>query len=84
MRGSVSPPRRLTRLSARQDAVCTLNTLQTNASCLEQVRRERSLPQLQLQAMGGFLERAGLTVSGGGTRGRRLPGPPGVTSFPVS
>uniref|UniRef100_A0A3P8SV82 Folylpolyglutamate synthase n=1 Tax=Amphiprion percula TaxID=161767 RepID=A0A3P8SV82_AMPPE len=46
-----------------QDAVCTLNTLQTNASSLEQVRRERSHPQLQLQAMRGFLERAGLTGS---------------------
>ncbi|KAG7221206.1 hypothetical protein INR49_017423, partial [Caranx melampygus] len=44
-----------------QDAVCTLNTLQTNASALEQVRRERSHPQQQLQAMRGFLERAGLT-----------------------
>ncbi|XP_034402675.1 folylpolyglutamate synthase, mitochondrial [Cyclopterus lumpus] len=45
-----------------QDAICTLNTLQTNASALEQVRRERSHPRLQLQAMRGFLERAGLTV----------------------
>ncbi|KAG7498924.1 folylpolyglutamate synthase, mitochondrial [Solea senegalensis] len=45
-----------------QDAICTLNTLQTNASALEQVRRERGLPQLQLQAMRGFLERTGLTV----------------------
>nr|XP_019938194.1 PREDICTED: folylpolyglutamate synthase, mitochondrial [Paralichthys olivaceus] len=45
-----------------QDAICTLNTLQTNASALEQVRRERSNPQLQLQAMRGFLERAGLMV----------------------
>uniref|UniRef100_A0A667WZY0 Folylpolyglutamate synthase n=1 Tax=Myripristis murdjan TaxID=586833 RepID=A0A667WZY0_9TELE len=45
-----------------QDAICTLNTLQTNASALEQVRRERGNPQLQLQAMKGFLERAGLTV----------------------
>ncbi|XP_071384416.1 folylpolyglutamate synthase, mitochondrial-like [Centroberyx affinis] len=45
-----------------QDAICTLNTLQTNASALEQVRRERGNPQLQLQAMRGFLERAGLTV----------------------
>ncbi|XP_077399096.1 folylpolyglutamate synthase, mitochondrial isoform X2 [Vanacampus margaritifer] len=35
---------------------------QTNASSLEQVRRERSNPELQLQAMKGFLERAGLTV----------------------
>uniref|UniRef100_A0A8C2ZJ87 Folylpolyglutamate synthase n=1 Tax=Cyclopterus lumpus TaxID=8103 RepID=A0A8C2ZJ87_CYCLU len=34
----------------------------TNASALEQVRRERSHPRLQLQAMRGFLERAGLTV----------------------
>ncbi|XP_071321701.1 folylpolyglutamate synthase, mitochondrial isoform X2 [Trachinotus anak] len=46
----------------RRDAICTLNTLQTNASALEQVRRERSHPQQQLQAMRGFLERAGLTV----------------------
>ncbi|XP_073333929.1 folylpolyglutamate synthase, mitochondrial-like [Pagrus major] len=45
-----------------QDAICTLNTLQTNASALEQVRRERSHPQLQLQAMRSYLERAGLTV----------------------
>ncbi|KAM4634441.1 folylpolyglutamate synthase, mitochondrial [Polymixia lowei] len=45
-----------------QDAVCTLNTLQTNASALEQVRRERGHPQFQLHAMRGFLERAGLTV----------------------
>uniref|UniRef100_A0AAQ6A890 Folylpolyglutamate synthase n=1 Tax=Amphiprion ocellaris TaxID=80972 RepID=A0AAQ6A890_AMPOC len=48
--------------NSHTDAVCTLNTLQTNASSLEQVRRERSHPQLQLQAMRGFLERAGLTV----------------------
>ncbi|XP_045923232.1 folylpolyglutamate synthase, mitochondrial isoform X1 [Micropterus dolomieu] len=45
-----------------QDAICTLNTLQTNASALEQVRRERSHPQQQLQAMRAFLERGGLTV----------------------
>ncbi|KAF6723423.1 Folylpolyglutamate synthase, mitochondrial [Oryzias melastigma] len=45
-----------------QDAICTLNTLQTNASALEQVRLERNQPQQQLQAMEGFLERAGLTV----------------------
>ncbi|XP_056288235.1 folylpolyglutamate synthase, mitochondrial isoform X2 [Pseudoliparis swirei] len=44
-----------------QEAVCTLNTLQTNASVLQQVRRERSQPE-QLQVMRGFLERAGLTV----------------------
>lgn len=46
-----------------QDAVCTLNTLQTNASVLDQVRRERGPPQHQLQAMKGFLQRAGLAVS---------------------
>ncbi|KAJ3605993.1 hypothetical protein NHX12_028036 [Muraenolepis orangiensis] len=45
-----------------QDAICTLNTLQTNASSLEQVRRERGNLQLQLVAMRGFLERAGLAV----------------------
>ncbi|KAG7476804.1 hypothetical protein MATL_G00086680 [Megalops atlanticus] len=45
-----------------QDAVCTLNTLQTNASALDQVRRERGNPELQLQAMKGFLQRSGLTV----------------------
>ncbi|XP_016325589.1 folylpolyglutamate synthase, mitochondrial-like [Sinocyclocheilus anshuiensis] len=45
-----------------QDAVCTLNTLQTNASALEQVKRERGHPQLQLQAMRGFLQRAGLKL----------------------
>lgn len=46
-----------------QDAVCTLNTLQTNASALDQVRRERGHPRLQLVAMESFLERSGLTVS---------------------
>ncbi|XP_064420472.1 folylpolyglutamate synthase, mitochondrial isoform X2 [Latimeria chalumnae] len=45
-----------------QDAVRTLNTLQTNASLLEQVKRERGSPQLQLEAMRSFLERSGLTV----------------------
>ncbi|XP_017347799.1 folylpolyglutamate synthase, mitochondrial [Ictalurus punctatus] len=45
-----------------QDAICTLNTLQTNASALEQVRRERAHPQIQLQAMRSFLQRSGLTV----------------------
>lgn len=43
--------------------MCTLNTLQTNASALDQVRRERGHPQLQLVAMKSFLERSGLTVS---------------------
>lgn len=45
-----------------QDAICTLNTLQTNASALEQVRRERTQPQIQLQAMRSFLQRSGLAV----------------------
>uniref|UniRef100_A0A8C6YGD8 tetrahydrofolate synthase n=1 Tax=Naja naja TaxID=35670 RepID=A0A8C6YGD8_NAJNA len=45
------------------DAIRTLNTLQTNASYLEQVKRERGDPQLQLQAMAGFLERTGLKVN---------------------
>ncbi|XP_066502414.1 folylpolyglutamate synthase, mitochondrial isoform X2 [Hoplias malabaricus] len=45
-----------------QDAVCTLNTLQTNASALDQVRRERGHPEVQLQAMRVFLQRAGLKV----------------------
>ncbi|XP_010185359.1 PREDICTED: folylpolyglutamate synthase, mitochondrial, partial [Mesitornis unicolor] len=42
------------------DAIQTLNTLQTNASYLEQVKRERGDPQAQLEAMRGFLERSGL------------------------
>lgn len=45
-----------------KDAICTLNTLQTNASVLEQVRRERAHPQIQLQTMRSFLQRSGLTV----------------------
>ncbi|XP_069465224.1 folylpolyglutamate synthase, mitochondrial isoform X2 [Ambystoma mexicanum] len=45
-----------------QDAIRTLNTLQTNASYLEQVKRERGDPRVQLEAMGGFLERSGLKV----------------------
>uniref|UniRef100_A0A672UV37 Folylpolyglutamate synthase n=1 Tax=Strigops habroptila TaxID=2489341 RepID=A0A672UV37_STRHB len=45
-----------------QDAIRTLNTLQTNASFLEQVKRERGDPQVQLEAMKGFLERSGLKV----------------------
>lgn len=49
-------------LSRLKDAVCTLNTLQTNASALDQVRRERGHPEIQLQAMRGFLLRAGLKV----------------------
>lgn len=45
-----------------QDAIRTLNTLQTNASYLEQVKWERRDPQVQLEAMTGFLERSGLKV----------------------
>ncbi|KAK1334108.1 hypothetical protein QTO34_005108 [Cnephaeus nilssonii] len=45
-----------------QDAVRTLNTLQTNASYLEQVKRQRGDPQAQLEAMKLFLARSGLQV----------------------
>uniref|UniRef100_A0A674NMM1 Folylpolyglutamate synthase n=1 Tax=Takifugu rubripes TaxID=31033 RepID=A0A674NMM1_TAKRU len=71
-----------------QDAICTLNTLQTNASCLEQVRRGRSHPQLQLQAMKAFLERTGLTVEAldhlniihvTGTKGKVISAEPATT-----
>lgn len=53
-----------TPLGSYQDAIRTLNTLQTNASYLEQVKRERGDPQAQLEAMRGFLERSGLKVRG--------------------
>lgn len=45
-----------------QDAVRTLNTLQTNASCLEEVKRQRSDPRAQLEAMEVYLARSGLQV----------------------
>ncbi|KAG8447748.1 hypothetical protein GDO86_015020 [Hymenochirus boettgeri] len=45
-----------------QDAIRTLNTLQTNASYLEQVKRERNNPELQMQTMQIFLGRSGLQV----------------------
>lgn len=45
-----------------QDAIWTLNTLQSNASVLQQTRSGQRDPQQQLLAMPGFLERAGLTV----------------------
>ncbi|XP_051022393.1 folylpolyglutamate synthase, mitochondrial isoform X2 [Acomys russatus] len=45
-----------------QDAVRMLNTLQTNASYLEQVKRQRSDPQAQLEAMETYLARSGLQV----------------------
>ncbi|XP_004849356.1 folylpolyglutamate synthase, mitochondrial isoform X1 [Heterocephalus glaber] len=53
------PPRRRRLLL---DAVRTLNTLQTNASYLEQVKRQRGDPQKQLEAMELFLARSGLQV----------------------
>uniref|UniRef100_A0A8C6YSV3 Folylpolyglutamate synthase n=1 Tax=Nothoprocta perdicaria TaxID=30464 RepID=A0A8C6YSV3_NOTPE len=54
-RGASRPP-------SFQDAVRALNTLQTNASYLEQVKRERGDPRAQLEAMRGFLARSGLQV----------------------
>ncbi|XP_059781673.1 folylpolyglutamate synthase, mitochondrial isoform X1 [Balaenoptera ricei] len=45
-----------------QDAVRTLNTLQTNANYLEQVKRQRGDPQTQLEAMKLYLARSGLQV----------------------
>ncbi|XP_011362545.1 folylpolyglutamate synthase, mitochondrial isoform X1 [Pteropus vampyrus] len=45
-----------------QDAVRTLNTLQTNASYLEQAKRQRGDPQKQLEAMELYLARSGLQV----------------------
>ncbi|XP_021117655.1 folylpolyglutamate synthase, mitochondrial isoform X4 [Heterocephalus glaber] len=50
------------RTTSFQDAVRTLNTLQTNASYLEQVKRQRGDPQKQLEAMELFLARSGLQV----------------------
>ncbi|XP_040505217.2 folylpolyglutamate synthase, mitochondrial isoform X2 [Gallus gallus] len=52
----------LSAAASLQDAIRTLNTLQTNASYLEQVKRERGDPRAQLEAMRGFLERSGLQV----------------------
>ncbi|XP_042334764.1 folylpolyglutamate synthase, mitochondrial isoform X2 [Sceloporus undulatus] len=54
--------RNCTQECGEEDAIRTLNTLQTNASYLEQVKRERGDPQAQLEAMTGFLERSGLKV----------------------
>ncbi|XP_006834862.1 PREDICTED: folylpolyglutamate synthase, mitochondrial isoform X2 [Chrysochloris asiatica] len=45
-----------------QDAVRTLNTLQTNAGYLEQVKRQRGDPQTQLDTMVLYLARSGLQV----------------------
>ncbi|XP_036892810.1 folylpolyglutamate synthase, mitochondrial isoform X2 [Sturnira hondurensis] len=45
-----------------QDAVRALNTLQTNASYLEQAKRQRGGPQMQLEAMKLYLAQSGLQV----------------------
>ncbi|KAL2782098.1 folylpolyglutamate synthase, mitochondrial isoform c precursor, partial [Daubentonia madagascariensis] len=45
-----------------QDAVRMLNTLQTNAGYLEQVKRQRGDPQTQLEAMELYLALSGLQV----------------------
>ncbi|KAM7093526.1 folylpolyglutamate synthase, mitochondrial isoform 2-T2 [Molossus nigricans] len=45
-----------------QEAVRTLNTLQTNASYLEQAKRQRGDLQTQLEVMKLFLARSGLQV----------------------
>ncbi|XP_072908864.1 folylpolyglutamate synthase, mitochondrial isoform X1 [Hemitrygon akajei] len=45
-----------------QDAVQALNTLQTNASTLEQIRRERGQTKGSLEAMKSFVQRAGMTI----------------------
>ncbi|XP_037012134.2 folylpolyglutamate synthase, mitochondrial isoform X2 [Artibeus jamaicensis] len=45
-----------------QDAVRALNTLQTNASYLEQAKRQRGDPQTQLEAMKLYLAQSGLQV----------------------
>ncbi|XP_078082495.1 folylpolyglutamate synthase, mitochondrial [Mustelus asterias] len=47
-----------------QDAVQALNTLQTNASTLEQIRREQQLGRTQgtLEAMKSFVYRAGIAI----------------------
>ncbi|GAB0198426.1 folylpolyglutamate synthase, mitochondrial [Grus japonensis] len=71
LRGALRAPAAGRRFSTRparapamdyQDAIRTLNTLQTNASYLEQVKRERGDPRAQLEAMHSFLERSGLKV----------------------
>ncbi|XP_013008905.1 folylpolyglutamate synthase, mitochondrial isoform X3 [Cavia porcellus] len=45
-----------------QDAVRKLNTLQTNASYLEQAKQQRGDPQKQMEAMELFLARSGVQV----------------------
>uniref|UniRef100_A0A8C8Z0E1 Folylpolyglutamate synthase n=1 Tax=Prolemur simus TaxID=1328070 RepID=A0A8C8Z0E1_PROSS len=71
-RGATTPGAARRRLSAwpvpqepsmeYQDAVRMLNTLQTNAGYLEQVKRQRGDPQTQLEAMELYLARSGLQV----------------------
>ncbi|XP_054544625.1 folylpolyglutamate synthase, mitochondrial isoform X2 [Talpa occidentalis] len=50
------------RAGTYQEAVRTLNTLQTNAGYLEQAKRQRGDPQTQLEAMEQYLARSGLQV----------------------
>ncbi|XP_069332923.1 folylpolyglutamate synthase, mitochondrial isoform X4 [Eulemur rufifrons] len=52
----------LAKTGSFQDAVRMLNTLQTNAGYLEQVKRQRGDPQTQLEAMELYLARSGLQV----------------------
>lgn len=59
-----------------QDAVRTLNTLQTNAGYLEQVKRQRGDPQTQLEAMKLYLARSGLQVRWAGPGTAPTPPPP--------
>lgn len=53
-------------ICVQQDAVRALNTLQTNASYLEQAKRQRGDPQTQLEAMKLYLVQSGLQVKGTG------------------
>lgn len=61
-----------------QEAVRTLNTLQTNAGYLEQVKRQRGDPQTQLEAMERYLARSGLQVSRVGPGGADIWGRAGA------
>lgn len=49
-----------------QDAVRTLNTLQTNASYLKQMKSQQGDPQTKLEAMELYLARSGLQVKWAG------------------
>eukprot|EP00061_Rhincodon_typus_P017818 g46691.t1 len=50
--------------SQTADAIMALNTLQTNASTLEQIRREQQLGRTNgtLEAMNSFIHRAGMKI----------------------